>query len=87
MKANITGLPKRVHAISGKFIVIDGEIHKLSYSYKDIPHFDLTWDVDGESSLIYWDNTGTHVQQIKNTKTDFNKWVKPLVKLVKDQVH
>ena len=85
-KSNIQDLPKYVHAVSGKFIAIDGKVVRSDYVYKDFKRFELCWNSEGASSLTFWDDEGKHEQPFKNTKTDFNKYVKPLVKIFEQNV-
>ena len=74
-------LPKYVKAVSGRFITVDGVTIKTEFSYKDLERFELLWDSSNSSSLTYWDESGKHIQPIKLTKTDFNKYVKPVLKV------
>lgn len=74
-------LPKYVKAVSGRFITVDGVTIRTEFKYKDLERFELIWDSDNSARLTYWDNDGKHIQPIKLTKTDFNKYVKPVVKV------
>lgn len=85
-KASLEDLPRYVKAVSGKFITVDDRTVRTDFQYREYERFELTWDIENGAGIVYWDNEGAHQLPIKLTKTDFNKFVKPVVKIFENTI-
>lgn len=87
MKANMDALPELVIAISNKVIKVDDTVKHCDFAYKDYTRYTLIWSKDKSvpSSLTYWGKNGKNVIPLKNTKKDYNAWVKEVVDIFKGQ--
>ena len=87
MKANMDALPELVIAMSNKVIKVDGTVKHCDFAYRDYTRYSLLWSKDKSvpSSFTYWDKNGKNVVHLKNTKKDYNAWVKEIVDIFKGQ--